>query len=337
MSLDRPVVLVVGAASRDLVADDPRGWRLGGAVCFASLALARFGFEAWAVVGADREAAGAHELELLRSAGVILATADLASGPVFDNIRHVLHSTADPVPLTALPRRWTSGFDGVLFAPVAAELGDDWAGLVTGEAMPVVGLGGPVLGRAGPVVGLAGPVVGLGWQGLIRHLVAGDLVRPVAPVSSALVRSAHRVVVSREDVAPDTRAEDLVPLLNPSAQLALTEGTRGGMVLRRDEPDGRIVATRYPAIPSSRVVDPTGAGDVFLAAWLAATIRPSIADPYDPVTFASAAGSLAVEGPGLAGVPDLAAVRDRMTLAPSLASRRPSADSSRTSGRPSQA
>ena len=320
MNLDRPVVLVVGAASRDLVDDDPRGWRLGGAVCFASLALARLGFEVWAVVGADREAAGAHELDLLRSAGVRLATADLMSGPVFDNIRHVLHSTADRVPLTALPRRWTSGFDGLLFAPVAAELGDDWAALAPGRS-----------------TGKGDPVVGLGWQGLIRHLVAGDLVRPAAPVSSALVRSARRVVVSREDVAPDTRAEDLVPLLHPAARLAWTEGTSGGVVLGRDEPDGPVVARRYPAIPSSRVVDPTGAGDVFFAAWLAATIRPSIAGPDDPVTFASAAGSLAVEGPGLAGVPDLAAVRDRMTLAPSRASRRPSADSSRTSGRPSQA
>ncbi|HUG30054.1 MAG TPA: PfkB family carbohydrate kinase [Candidatus Limnocylindria bacterium] len=316
MNLDRPVVIVAGAASRDLVSDDPRGWRLGGAVCYASLALARFGFEARAVVGADREAAGAHELDLLRSAGVSVATNDLASGPVFDNIRHVLHSTADRVPLTALPRRWTSGFDGVLFTPVAAELGDDWAALAAG---------------------VAGPAVGLGWQGLLRHLAAGDLVRPATPVSSVLVRSARLVVVSREDVVPGTRPENLVPLLNPAARLGWTEGTMGGIVLGRDEPDGRIVARRYPAIPSSRVVDQTGAGDVFLAAWLAATIRPSIAEPYDPVIFASAAGSLAVEGPGLAGVPDLAAVRDRMTLAPSLASRRPSADSSRTSGRPSQA
>lgn len=316
MSLDRPVVLVAGAASRDLVPGDPRGWRLGGAVNFASLALARFGFETWAVMGADREAAGAAELDLLRSAGVVLAISDLASGPVFDNIRHVLHSTADQLPLTALPRRWTSGFDGVLFAPVAAELGDDWAALA----------GGP-----------AGPVAGLGWQGLLRHLAAGDLVRPAPPVSSPLVRAARLVVASREDVAPGTRAEDLVALLGPAAWLALTEGAGGGTVAGRAETGGPVVARRYPAIPSSAVVDTTGAGDVFLAAWLASTIRPSIAAPRDPLVFAAAAGSLAVEGPGLAGVPDLAAVRERMTRAPSLASRRPRADSSRTSGRPSQA
>lgn len=316
MNLDRPVVLIAGAASRDLVTDDPRGWRLGGAVNFASLALARFGFETWALVGADREAAGAHELDLLRSAGVTIAIAELASGPVFDNIRHVLHSPADQVPLTALPRRWTSGFDGVLFAPVAAELGDDWATLADGAA---------------------GPVVGLGWQGLLRHLAAGDVIRPASPISSPLVRAARRVVVSREDVVLGTRPEDLAVLLHAAARLAWTEGSEGGLVLGRDEASGQVVASRYPAIPSSTVVDPTGAGDVFLAAWLAATIRPSIATPYDPVAFAAAAGSLAVEGPGLAGVPDLAAVRERMTRAPSLASRRPSADSSRSSGRPSQA
>lgn len=45
MSARSPVVLVVGAASRDVVDDDPRGWRLGGAVTFTSLALARLGLE----------------------------------------------------------------------------------------------------------------------------------------------------------------------------------------------------------------------------------------------------------------------------------------------------
>ena len=101
-------------------------------------------------------------------------------------------------------------------------------------------------------------------------------------------------------------------------------------------------AERYPAIPSGPIVDPTGAGDVFLAAWLAATINPAIADPDDALTFAAAAASLTIEGPGLLGVPDLAAVRARaerarMTRAPRRASRRPSAVSSRGRGRPSQA
>jgi hypothetical protein len=311
----RPVVLVVGAASRDVVDDDPRGWRLGGAVTYGSLALARLGFEVRAVVGADREAERASELDLLRSAGVALAIAPLASGPVFDNVSHMLHSASDPIPLTALPRRWTSGHDGAMFAPVAAELGDEWAVLASGEPAPTVGLG---------------------WQGLLRHLAVGDLVRPGPAVASPLARAATLVVVSSEDIVAGTGPAELAAFLDPAATLAITEGAEGGQVVGRDEL-GRPTADRYPAIPSGTVVDPTGAGDVFLAAWLAATISPSIAEPGEALAFAAAAGSLAVEGFGLLGVPDLATVRARMTRAPSLASRRPSAVSSRESGRPSQA
>ena len=209
----RPVVLVVGAASRDVTDEDPRGWRLGGAVPYGSLALARFGFDVRAVVGADHEAERASELDLLRSAGVAVAIAPLASGPVFDNVRHILHAAADRVPLTALPRRWTSGHDGALFAPVAAELGDEWAILASGEPAPTVGLG---------------------WQGLLRHLAVGDLVRPGPAVTSPLARAARLVVVSREDLAPGTGPDDLAGLLDPAATLAITEGADGGRVVGRD-------------------------------------------------------------------------------------------------------
>ena len=65
----RPSVLIVGAASRDLAADDPRGWRLGGGVSYGGLTLARLGLRVRAVVGADAEAARAWELDLLREAG----------------------------------------------------------------------------------------------------------------------------------------------------------------------------------------------------------------------------------------------------------------------------
>jgi hypothetical protein len=300
VAVARPAVLVVGAASRDLVPDDPRGWRLGGAVSFCSLALARLGFEVRALVGADRVAAEAEELELLRAAGVTLAIADLASGPVFDNVAHLLHATADPIPLTALPRRWTSGFDAVIFVPVAAEVGDDWAALATGEPPPVVGIG---------------------WQGLLRVLRRGELVRPAPPRPSPLLRAATLVVLSREDVDPETSLEELAALLGPTTTLVRTEGVDGGQILVRDAGRRASEVRRYPAIPSDQVVDPTGAGDVFLAALLAATLLPELAAPYDPPAFAAAAASLVVDAPGLAGVPDLAAVRRRLTRAPSRASR----------------
>lgn len=312
MSADSPVVLVVGAASRDVVPDDPRGWRLGGAVTYASLALARLGLDVWALIGADDEAATAAELDLLRSAGVTRAIARLESGPVFDNVRHLLLSTSDRIPPTALPRRWTSGFHAVLFVPVADEIGPEWASMT---------------------VGAPAAVVGLGWQGLLRVLERGARITPRPPVESPLLSAAHLVVVSEADVAPDVHPADMQALLRRDATLAWTEGAGGGRVVSRG-PAGDPREVAYPAIPSDRVVDPTGAGDVFLAGMLAGRLQPSLGDP---VLVAAAAASLTVEGPGLAGVPDLGAVRRRMTRPPSLASRRPNAASSRERGRPSQA
>ena len=312
MSPESPVVLVVGAASRDVVEDDPRGWRLGGAVTYGSLALARLGLEVWALIGADREAREAAELELLRGAGVRIAFADLESGPVFDNVRHLLLSTSDRIPLTALPRRWTSGFDALLVVPVADEVGPEWVGMTVGEPAPLVGLG---------------------WQGLLRVLERDQLITPRAPIASPLLRAADLVVVSEADVSDGVAPLAMHAFLRHDALLLWTEGASGGQRIARDETDA-VVGRRYPAIPSDRIVDPTGAGDVFLASVLAARLRPSLGDP---LTVAAAAASLTVEGPGLTGVPDLAAVRLRMTRPPSLAKRLPSDVSSRDSGRPSQA
>lgn len=312
MSIESPLVLVVGAASRDLVDDDPRGWRLGGAVTFASLALARLGFRVRALVGADRQAATAHELQLLRAADVELVVADLASGPVFDNVRHILHTTSDLVRPTHLPRSWTSGFDALLIVPVAGEVGDEWAAM-GGEP--------------------SGAPIALGWQGLLRRLVAGAVIEKLPPTRTPLVAAASLIGSSRDDFEPGTDPGAVASLLSPGATLAITEAEQGGRLLSLG-PAGEVLTTSYPAITSDAVIDPTGAGDVFLAAMLAARLVPSLGVP---TTVAAAAASLAIEGPGLLGVPDLAAVRERMTRAPSRASRRPSAVSTRTSGRPSQA
>ena len=57
------------------------------------------------------------------------------------------------------------------------------------------------------------------------------------------------------------------------------------------------------AIPASRAreVEPTGAGDVFAAAFL---VRyNTTGDPLEAATYAAVAGALTVEGSGIAGVP----------------------------------
>jgi sugar/nucleoside kinase (ribokinase family) len=311
-----PVVLVVGAASRDITDEDPRGWRLGGAVTYCALTLARLGMDVRAVVAVDSTAADASELDELAAAGVAISLARLRSAPVLENVetpggrRQRCIAASDPIELSAIPPGWTRGNDAVLLGPIAAELGAGWARFAAGTRH-----------------------VALGWQGLLRDMTAGSDVRRVDPCASPLLDAASLVSVSRDDLAEGQDPRHLLALLRPDATLVVTHGEEGGRILSRGA-DGAVRDEPYPAISSDRIVDPTGAGDVFLASMLAARLDPALGSETH---VAAAAASLVVEAPGLAGVPELAAIRRRLTRPPSLASRSPSADSSRASGRPSQA
>ncbi len=295
-----PDIVVVGAASRDRTVDDSRGWRLGGPVTYASLAVARLGLRTGALVGLDPDATVARELEALRDAGVDLVPLPLVGGPVFDNIeeptgrRQVAHAVGPPVPTDALPPAWRAA--GAWFlGPVAGELDDAWAEIPPDAAL-----------------------VALGWQGLLRTVRAGEPVRRRVPSASALLARADIVGVSRDDLEPDTSIADLCALLRPGATLIVTAGADGGVVAEAG-PDGPRALYRYPAFEPDRVADPVGAGDVFLAAVLAARARPQLVggrlgQRFD-LRLAAALASLVVEGPGLDGVPTREAVRRRMAEA----------------------
>jgi len=306
--LTAPDIVAVGAASRDLASDDPRGWRLGGGVCYSALTAARLGVATAALIGVDEHAARAPELDLLRQAGVDVHAVRLARGPVFANLerpdgrRQVAHERADPIDPASVPPAWRSAA-GWILAPVAGELPPSWAGL--------------------PV---PGAVVALGWQGLLRELVPGEDVHRIDPVAHAILARADLVGVSPEDLEPGTRLEDLYRFLRPGATLALTRGDRGGIILDAAAGGGPRLR-RYPAVPATRVVDPTGAGDVFLATLAAARIQPRLlgrrAGGGLDVLIAAAAASLVVEGRGLLGVPEHDAVRRRVTAARRTAGRGP--------------
>ena len=287
-------VLVVGAASRDVTTEDPRGWRLGGAVTYGSLTLARLGLLVRALIGVDGEAAEARELEELHDAGVEVERARLGRGPVFENIerpagrRQRCLSVADPLDPAMLPAGWRHN-DAVFLGPVAGELGSAWASITA-------------------------PFVVLGWQGLLRRLVPGEDVERIAPRPEPLLAVANLVGVSGDDVDPRVRLGALVDLVRPGATLVVTRGDRGGTALVSRRP-ARSTLRAYPAIPSNGVVDPTGAGDVFLAAVLGATLdgaRLGVESLAARLTFAAAAGSLTVERPGVDGVPSLEAIRRRV-------------------------
>jgi sugar/nucleoside kinase (ribokinase family) len=287
-------VLHVGSASRDLTPDDPRGWRLGGGVTYAALTTARLGLRTAALIGVDEAGAGATELDLLRAAGVELVLDRLDESPVFTNREtatgrvQICHAVGHPVRVRDLPRAWQAA-KAWSIVPVAGEIRDDWAGVVPHDAY-----------------------LALGWQGFLRDLAPGERVARRTPRPSPLLRRADLVGVSHHDVASGTSLATLAGLLHPGADLLVTQGALGGLLVRIGEGDTRVVF-RYLPTATDRETDPTGAGDTFLAALLASVLRPAIVGRRrsrrsPDRRFAAAAGSLAVEGPGLAAVPDRAAV-----------------------------
>jgi sugar/nucleoside kinase (ribokinase family) len=298
-----PAVVVVGSAARDLVDGDPRGWRLGGGVSYSALTTALLGLPTGAIIGVDEAAATAVELDLLRQAGVDVRLVPLDHGPIFVNIERpegrlqLCEERSDPIPVSAVPADWLDA-PGWILAPVAAELPDAWADVLPATAR-----------------------VALGWQGLLRELVPGEPTHHRSPHEDPIVRRADLVGLSRDDVERDTELDDLYALLHRGAWLALTHGDQGGLIVhgRHDEPESTLEIHYYPPIRSEGPVDPTGAGDVFLAALAAARIEPRLIGGrgdlgYD-LLLAAAAASLVLEAPGMLGVPTRDQVRARMARA----------------------
>ena len=116
-------------------------------------------------------------------------------------------------------------------------------------------------------------VRGAGMAGAAAIAGAGTAVARRAPTAGGLVGRADLVCVSRHDVGPEIPAEELARFLRPGAWLAITDGAEGGLVAEATSGGlGRVVG--YRAIAAHRELDPTGAGDTFLAALVARAMSP---------------------------------------------------------------
>ena len=311
MPSPRVEVVHVGSAARDIAPDDPRGWRMGGGVMYAALTTARLGLRTAAVVGVDPHAATGHELTTLRDAGVAILPVELPEGPVFHNVetptgrQQTAIAAGVPIRPVTVPAAWREGAAWSL-VPVADEVPDDWADVIDSRS-----------------------TVAVAWQGMLRRLTAGTLVERVPPAERAILRRADLVGLSHLDVERDTSLGDLSRFLHPGARLLVTQGGQGGLLVTTGD-DGPVETLRYLPTPTQHEIDPTGAGDTFLAALLAVLVRPTVAGSPGrslarALRFAAAAGSLAVEDVGLAGVPDRTSVlirrareRVRRAVVPSL-------------------
>ncbi|MGI8928319.1 MAG: hypothetical protein ACR2H0_02465, partial [Candidatus Limnocylindrales bacterium] len=211
---DRPTLVVVGAASRDIHADDPRGWRLGGTAPYASLVGARLGVRVRALVGVDEMAATASELEVLDDAGVEVELVPMDHGPVFDNQQtpagrvQIVHSISDQIPASALPPAWRTP-SAALLGPVAGELSDEWASAFPRQTY-----------------------VAIAAQGLVRALVVGEPVETLPISSNALLSRADVIAISAEDVAGG--APPIQKLLPPRQEPVIPHNPQGALPLPLD-------------------------------------------------------------------------------------------------------
>ncbi|HEY9078330.1 MAG TPA: PfkB family carbohydrate kinase [Anaerolineaceae bacterium] len=262
--------LLIGHITQDLI---PAGFRLGGTVSFSSLTALSLGLRV-GIVTSCREDLAFPELD-----GITVVGAPSEYSTTFENIQttsgrvQYLHHRAANLDLSLVPETWRNA--------------------------PIVHLG-PVDQEVDPNLVRAFPnaIVGLTPQGWLRSWDSKGRVHfsewPEAPF---VLSHASAAVLSIEDIHGD---ESYVEEFASSARiLVVTEGPNGARLywngdVRRFRP------------PKMHEVDPTGAGDIFAAAFFS---RLSMTrDPWEAARFATNLAAYSVTRTGLHGVPTRAEV-----------------------------
>ncbi len=269
--------LVIGHLTRDLTPDGPR---LGGTASYASLTARAMGLR----VGILTACEDCMEMPELEQEGIRVVGMRSEETTTFENIQtpngriQYLHSLAPTINLSMVPEQWRST-PIIHLGPVAREID-------------------PTLVRAFP-----GSFVGLTPQGWYRTWDASGRVSFTEwPEASFVLQNASAAVISIEDVHGD---EHMIEEMASSIRvLVVTEGANGSRLywngdLRRFRP------------PKMVEVDPTGAGDIFAAAFF---IRMSITrDPWEAARFATNLAAFSVLRYGLDGIPRPDEVQSVMT------------------------
>ena len=108
----------------------------------------------------------------------------------------------------------------------------------------------------------------------------------------SVLRRINVLVLSEQDVPdPDGLVQAWGRFIDV---IVVTRAEKGATVYHDGEP------CDYPARPAQQV-DPTGAGDVFAAAFMIRLIETK--DPCQAAQFANAVASFSIEGPGVSGIP----------------------------------
>lgn len=277
--METPDFLVVGHVAKDLVGD---GYRLGGTSAYAALTASKLG----RTVGVVTSAGPDLDLDvLLRGVQVLRVSSPVST--TFVNAysgghRHqYLHAVAERIPADAIPLQWRS-CPVVHIGPIANEFDEEVIDLFPSS------------------------LLGLTPQGWLRQW---DIEGRVTPrrweKAHRFLPRADAVIVSEDDLGGE--ASTLKSQLHLARLAVVTHGANG-VTLHAHGKTHRLPARR------TDVADPTGAGDVFAAAFLVRLAETR--DPWTACRFANVAASLSVEKAGLASVPERADIEKLLATIP---------------------
>lgn len=268
-----PDFLVVGHLTKDL---GEEGYTLGGTVIYSALTARSLGRKVAMVTSAGPDI----EVEALKGVDFLLIPSSTTT--TFRNIyrgearSQFLYHRASPIDADAVPLKWRD-LPLVHLGPVAQELEEEMVGLFPHSLLCLTPQGWL---RRWDEEGRVHPQR---WEGAEKLLPAVDLL-----------------IVSEEDM--EGEAASLRRYLHLPRISVVTQGAQGATLYYR----GKMY--HFPA-PQARSVDPTGAGDIFAAAFLVRLADTG--DPYIAARFAITAASLSIERPALSGIPARAEIEER--------------------------
>ena len=257
--------LVIGHIACDLTPDGPR---LGGTAAYAALTARALGLRTGVVTAWGGEV----PLDVLD--GIQVRSAAAEHSTTFENVytpqgRHqIIHSAAPDIRYENVPQIWREA--------------------------PIVHIG-PIAGEGKSLMdgGFSSSMLGLTPQGWLRTWDdRGRVQIGTWPEALQAFSRADAAVFSIEDVGGDE--QQIEAMANECRVLAVTEGAAGARLYWNGD------LRRFRALRVNEV-DPTGAGDIFAAAFF---WRFSIThDPWTAAKFATHLASFSVTRRGLDGIP----------------------------------
>jgi len=257
--------LVIGHIACDLT---PAGPRLGGTAAYAALTARALGLRVGVVTARGQEV----PLDVLDGIQVISLAVEHST--TFENVyspdgrRQFIHHLAPDLHYEDIPPIWRN-------APIV-------------HVGPIAGEGKLMADGHFPA-----SMLGLTPQGWLRAWDDnGRVYTGPWPEALQALAKANAAVLSLEDVAGDE--EQIEAMANTCPVLAVTEGAAGARLYWNGD------LRRFRAL-KVKEVDPTGAGDIFAAAffWRFSATH----DPWASARFATHLASFSVARQGLAGIP----------------------------------